>query len=101
DQDLDEACQGNRAGGSATKQHLDVIPSVLARPRLVVDRLPLNARHVAMVGDGVLKVILIEIGIHVDPFFPKGLMVLAPGQRREHDELDDVEWKFALNNVNV
>ena len=54
-----------------------------------------------MVGDRVLEIVFVEVGIHVDALAPQHLVVLGAGQRREEEELEHVERQLALDDLDV
>ena len=48
-----------------------------------------------------VEIVFVEIGIHPDPFLEQGLVVLGAGQRREEEELENVERQLALDDLDV
>ncbi len=100
-QHLHEAQQRDVGHDRPPQQRLDVLRRVVERPRLLIDRVQLLPRHLRMVGDGVLEVVFVEVGIHVDALPPQHLVVLGAGQRGQDVELEHVERKLALDDRDI
>jgi len=54
-----------------------------------------------MMNHPMIEVVLVEIGIHPGALLPKGPMILGAGQRREHEELKNIERQFPLDDLDV
>ena len=48
-----------------------------------------------------LKVVDVEIGLHLDPLPPKALVVLRAGERRQVEELYYIEREFFLYDRDI
>ena len=54
-----------------------------------------------MRGADVLDVVFVEVGVHRDALLPEHLMILRAGQRRQAEELEDVERQLLLDDRDV
>ncbi len=54
-----------------------------------------------MMRHAVIEVVLVQVGVHPDPLLPQHLVVLGARQRRQEEELQDVERQFALDDLDV
>ena len=78
-----------------------MLAGVIERPGFEIDRIPLFFAHSRVRGADVLGVIFVKIRVHRHAIFPQRLMVLRTGQRRQAEELDDVERKFFLHDGDI
>ena len=74
---------------------------VIVPPRLLIGELPLRLAHLAVRGADVLDVVDVEVRIHRSAGTPELLVVLRAGERRETEELDDVDRQLALDDLDV
>ena len=51
--------------------------------------------------DAVMEIVLVEVGIHPYALLPQRLVVLRAGQRRQHEQLEDVERQLLLDDLHV
>src|SRR5262245_63792234 len=54
-----------------------------------------------MMRDAVVEVIFVHVRIHPAAVLQKHLVVFRTGQRREEEELEDIERQFALDDLDV
>ena len=54
-----------------------------------------------MPGAGVVEVVLVQVGVHPDPLLEELLVVLGAGQRREEEELQEVDRQLLLDHLDV
>ena len=85
----------------AARHRLDVLGRVVGLPRLAIDLLELRVAHLRMMHAAMMHVVLVEVGIHPDALLPQGLVVFRARQRREHEQLEDVERQLLLDDLHV
>ena len=83
------------------RHRLDVLGRVVGLPRLAIDLLELRVAHLRMMHAAVMHVVLVEVGVHPDALLPQGLVILRAGQRREHEQLEDIERQLLLDDFHV
>ena len=89
------------AGGGPAQDRAHVLGRIEGVPGRAIGLLPFRVGHLGMMRDAVIEVVLVHVGVHPDPFLPQHLVVLRAGQRREEEELEDVERQFALDDLDV
>ena len=100
-QQLDETAHRSACCGRATQQRLHVRGSVVERPGLMIDRLPLLPAHRGVGSAGMFGVVSVEVRLQRHALAPEGLMVLRAGQRGQTEELDHVERQLLLHDRDI
>ena len=101
DEHFDETVDRHAGRHRAAQQRLHVLWGVIDRPGLAIDHFPLLPAHVRMSDADMLYVIPVEVRLHRGALFPEVLMILRARQRRQAEELDDIEGQFLLNDRDV
>src|SRR4029077_4024357 len=83
------------------EHRLDMLVGIVVFPGIAIDLLPLLSRHSRMAGADMLKIVLVHVGIHRNPFEIKVLVVLGAGQGGQAKELEDVERQLLFDDVDV
>jgi hypothetical protein len=71
-------------------------PTVKALPSRTIGAIPIFIRHDRMMRHPVIEVVFVEVGVHPGALLPQDLVVLGAGQRRKHEELEDIERQLSL-----
>src|SRR5215207_1027367 len=71
----------------APNDDLHVLETVEVPPSLAISLLPLGLRYLAMVGDAVVKVIFVEVGVHPYTAVEQGAVIFRSRQRGEDEKL--------------
>src|SRR5215831_6290758 len=74
---------------AAPQQPLDVLGAVVVLPCRSIGLLPLRPRHAGVVGDDMLGIVAVHVGVHLHLALPQLLVMLRSGKRREAEELED------------
>ena len=87
--------------GDAAQHRLDVLGRVVALPRQPVGALPLRMRHERMRGGDMIEVVLVHVRIDRRAGAVELEVVLRAGQRREIEELEQIDRQLALDDLDV
>ena len=96
-------CFGRPFGIAAARRNRcpHVVGRVESVPSRPVSLLPFGVRHLAVMRDTVVEVVLVDVRVHPHPLLQQGPMVLGSGQGREEEELQNVERQFVLDDLDV
>src|ERR1700704_4849159 len=78
-----------------------MIRSVVSVPSLPINVLPCLPGHPRMIGDGVLAVILIHIGVHWHALLPERFVVFRSRQWGENKEFEEIYRQLPLDDLDV
>ena len=79
----------------------DVVVGVIVLPGLVIGLLPFRLAHLGMRRGQVIEIVFVEIGIHRHPGFGQLLVILRSRQRRQEEELEQIDRQLALDHLDV
>ena len=79
----------------------DVLGRVVGLPGVAIGLLVFGVAHLGVMDDAVMQVVLVEVGVHPHALLPQRLVVLGAGQRRQHEQLEDVERQLLLDDLHV
>src|SRR3984957_8742269 len=85
----------------ALENRADMVERIKRVPRSAIRVLPLLIAHFWMMRDAMVEVVFVDVGVHPDALSEHLLVVFRSRQRREEEELENVEGQFALDDVDV
>ena len=91
--------QSHRLGAAQNGHHMVV--GVIGVPGQPVDVLPLRFRHQGMAGGDMQQIVFVHVRVHRNPAEQQFLVVFGARQRRQAEELEDVERQLALDDLDV
>ena len=97
--DLGRVAAGD--GAVAARHRLDVLGRVVGLPGFLVDLVELRIAHLRVMHAAMMDVVLVEVRIHPDALLPQRLVILGAGQRRQDEQLEDVERQLLLDDLHV
>ncbi len=85
----------------ALEDRADMVERIKGVPCSSVGVLPFLVAHLRMMRDAVVEVVFVDVGVHPDALGEHLLVVFRARQRREEEELENVERQFALDDLDV
>ena len=85
----------------AACHRLNVLGRVIGFPGVAIGLLKLRVGHLRMMHAAMMDVVLVEVGFHPYAPLPQGLVILRAGQRRQDEQLEDVERQLLLDDLHV
>ncbi len=74
---------------------------VIGMPGLAIGCLPFGIAHARVMGNAVIEIVFVEIGIHPHLLAEQRLVILGAGQRRQKEELEEIDRQFALDDFDI
>ena len=88
-------------GAMAARHRLDVLGRVVGLPGVLVGLVVLVIAHLRVMHDAMMDVVFVEVGVHPHALLPERLVVFRTRQRRQHEQLEDVERQLLLDDLHV
>ncbi|SAL07553.1 hypothetical protein AWB78_08629 [Caballeronia calidae] len=79
----------------------DVLVRVKRAPGAPIRFFPFSVRHFRVVRDPVVGVVFVDVRVHPFSVPYHRLMILGARKRGEHEEFENVDWQFTLDDLDV